>query len=221
MDDLTLPRPLPEKRVFLGSYVRLEPLHTDHTADLWEAAQSADASFTYLRYGPFPSIDAMRATVDELSRRAYQPFWAVRDEASGRVGGWLSLCDISPTDGAIEVGSIWISPVLQRTRQSTEAIFLLMQYAMDDLAYRRLVWRCCSKNIASMRAARRYGFIPEGIWRRAIVVKGQPMDIAWYSILEDEWDLRREAIKAWLKFDNFGPDGAALRALSTNEERAA
>ena len=66
-----------------------------------------------------------------------------------------------------------------------------------------------------MRAARRFGFIPEGVWRGAIVVKGEPMDIAWYSILEDEWDLRREAIKAWLKIDNFGPDGAALRSLST------
>ncbi len=215
MDDLALPRPLPEKIMLAGSYVKLEPLNTGHTVDLWEAAQNADASFTYLRYGPFPSFEAMKSTVEELASRSYQPFWALRDEATGLVRGWLSLCDIAPMDGAIEVGSVWISPLLQRTRQSTEAIFLLMQYAMDTLGYRRLVWRCCSKNVASMRAACRYGFIPEGVWRSAIVVKGEPMDIAWFSLLEGEWELRREAIKTWLKIDNFTSEGAALRALST------
>jgi len=211
---MAFPRPFPERLVFTGAYITLEPLTTDHTADLWEAARGADASFSYLRYGPFPSFDAMRATLDELSGRSYQPFWALRDKATGRVHGWLSLCDVAPMDGAIEIGSIWISPLLQRTRQSTEAIFLLMQYAMDTLGYRRLVWRCCSKNVASMQAARRYGFLPEGVWRNAVVVKGHTMDIAWFSLLRNEWDSRREAINAWLNVDNFAPDGTALQALS-------
>jgi RimJ/RimL family protein N-acetyltransferase len=47
--------------------------------------------------------------------------------------GWLSLCDIYPADGAIEIDSIWYSPRLQRTRASTEAVFILMSYAFDEL----------------------------------------------------------------------------------------
>ena len=217
MNDSTLPRPLPEKRVFAGAYVTLEPLHTGHTADLWEAAKNADTSFSFLRYGPFVSIDAMRPTINELSSRSHQPFWAVRDEATGLVRGWLSLCDIAPMEGAIEVGSIWFSPLMQRSRQSTEAIFLLMQYAMDTLGYQRLVWRCCAKNVASKQAARRYGFTPEGVWRRAIVVKGEPMDVAWFSLLKEEWTIRREAIKSWLKAENFSADGATLRSLTARQ----
>jgi RimJ/RimL family protein N-acetyltransferase len=205
---------LPEKIALTGSYVELEPLTTDHASELWQAAQNADASFSYLRYGPFQSCEAMRNLVVELSERGGQPFWAVRDRSTGLVRGWLSLCDIAPQDGAIEIGSIWISPLLQRTRQSTEAVFLLMQYAMDSLGYRRLVWRCCSENVASIRAARRYGFIPEGVWREAVVVRGMAMDIAWFSLLKKEWDFRREAILAWLRVDNFAPDGTALQALA-------
>ena len=133
--------------------MRLEPLGRDHSAELWHAAEGAERSWDYLRYGPFASKDELQEQILELSGRTDQPFWAVRPETSGVAQGWLSLCDIYPRDGAIEIGSIWFSPALQRTRASTEAIFALMQYAMDRLNYQRLVWRCLSANQASMNAA--------------------------------------------------------------------
>jgi RimJ/RimL family protein N-acetyltransferase len=163
--DLPTPSwPFPERKPFQGHSVRLEPLGREHADELWVAARGADASFAYLRYGPFASPSELLAQVMELAGRADQPFWAVRPRDSRVARGWLSLCDIYPADGAIEVGSIWFSPPLQRTRAATEAIFLLMQYAMDELNYQRLVWRCSLANQASMKAAARYGFAPEGIW---------------------------------------------------------
>ena len=93
----------------------LEPLGHEHLDELWDAAQGADASFTYLRYGPFAHQDDLRHVITELAGRADQPFWAVPPESSGVAQGWLSLCDIYPADGAIEVGSIWFSPGLQRS----------------------------------------------------------------------------------------------------------
>jgi len=69
-------------------------------------------------------------------RRADQPFWAVRPESSGLAQGWLSLCDIYPADGQSRSAAL-VFAVLQRTRAATEAIFLLMQYAMDELKYPR------------------------------------------------------------------------------------
>ena len=121
--------------------MRLEPLGREHVGELWRSADGAGQTWDYLRYGPFASERELREQVMELSGRADQPFWAVRPESSGLAQGWLSLCDIYPADGAIEIGSIWFSPALQRTRAATEAIFLLMQYAMDELNYQRLVWR--------------------------------------------------------------------------------
>ena len=193
--------------------MRLEPLGPEHADELWFAAQGADASFGYLRYGPFASQGELLAQVMELAGRADQPFWAIRPRDSGVAQGWLSLCDIYPADGAIEIGSIWFSPALQRTRAATEAIFLLMQYAMDQLNYQRLVWRCSTANQASMKAAARYGFAPEGIWRGAAFAKGWRQDLAWHSIVADEWPERRAAIEAWLADENFDAQGRARRRL--------
>ncbi|GLS18982.1 acetyltransferase [Labrys miyagiensis] len=208
-----LPRPMPERRVHEGASVRLEPLAETHVPSLWQAAQGADFSFSYLRYGPFASEEAMAGGVLELSQRTSQPFWAVCPTPEGTAKGWLSLCDIEPANAAIEIGSVWYSPALQRSRAATEAIFLLMRHAFDDLAYQRLVWRCAALNAASQAAARRYGFQREGIWRSAVVVKGWQRDVAWFSMLATEWPARKAAIGAWLADGNFTADGHALERL--------
>jgi RimJ/RimL family protein N-acetyltransferase len=200
--------------VHLGWSLRLEPLGPEHVDDLWRCTENADASWTYLRYGPFATKDALRAHVVELAGRRDQPFFAVRVAGEGTAQGWLSLCDVYPADAAIEIGSIWFSPRLQRTRAATEAIFLLMRHAFDDLGYRRLVWRCQAENAPSRRAASRYGFTFEGIWRAAAVVKGWQRDVAWHSMLADEWPDHRQALLAWLDDANFDSDGRALMSLS-------
>lgn len=205
--------PFPERCVHRGNHVTLEPLGQDHLHELWEAAADAEASWSFLRYGPPATIEALSALLTDLSSRDDQPFWAVRPHSSGRVEGWLSLCDVYPVDAAIEIGSIWFSPRLQRSRAATETIYLLIRHAMDDLGYRRMVWRCAASNAASLRAAGRYGFRQEGVWRRAAIVKGAPRDVAWHSILDDEWPLHREAIEAWLSEDNFLPDGRPRASL--------
>jgi RimJ/RimL family protein N-acetyltransferase len=207
------PWPLPERVPLQGRSVRLEPLGREHVGELWRCADGADPSWAYLRYGPFAAENDLLEQVIELAGRADQPFWAVRPESSGVAQGWLSLCDIYPADGAIEIGSIWFSPALQRTRAATEAIFLLMQYAMDELKYHRLVWRCLTANQASMNAAARYGFAPEGIWRGSAFIKGHRWDEAWHAILAREWPARRAAIRAWLADANFDEHGRARTRL--------
>jgi RimJ/RimL family protein N-acetyltransferase len=207
------PWPFPERIPFKGRSLSLEPLGREHLDELWRAAEGADASFAYLRYGPFASKGDLLELVIELAGRADQPFWAVRPKSSGVVQGWLSLCDIYPADGAIEIGAIWFSPQLQRTRAATEAVFLLMQHAMDALKYQRLVWRCAVTNQASMNAAARYGFAPEGVWRGSAFAKGRRLDQAWHSILAAEWPARRAAIQAWLADENFDELGRARKRL--------
>ena len=74
---------------------------------------------------------------------------------SEQAEGMASYLDIHPLDGVIEIGGIWFGKELQRTRPATEALFLLLSYAMDDLGYRRMQWRCNSLNVKSRNAARR------------------------------------------------------------------
>jgi RimJ/RimL family protein N-acetyltransferase len=207
------PRPLPDKRLHEGRSVRLEPLHQSHVPALWQAAKGAETSWTYLRYGPFASQGDMAAFVHDLSRRGHQPFWAVCPKPDGLAKGWLSLCDIEPADATIEIGSVWFAPALQRSRAGTEAIFLLMGEAFDELGYQRLVWRSAAVNAASQAAALRYGFQPEGTWRSAVIVKGWQRDVAWFSLLAAEWPARKAALETWLADSNFTPEGIAIQRL--------
>ena len=208
------PRPLPARIPIRGAHVVLEPLHPRHVPDLWEAAQEAEASWTYMAYGPFATREALGAQVAEMAARHDPMLWAARPVASGRVSGWLSLMDIQPGNAAIELGHIWLAPCMQRTRAATEAMFLLLRLAADELGYRRLVWKCDALNAASRRAADRLGFTHEGVLRAHMVAKGRRRDTAMYSILDEEWPRCRDATLAWLAPDNFDDKGNARRGLA-------
>jgi RimJ/RimL family protein N-acetyltransferase len=210
----TIPRPLPARISIRGQYVTLEPLHRRHVEELWQAAQGADDGWTYLGVGPFASAEAMGRQVMDLAAMHDPMVWAIRPVVTGVVSGWLALMDIQPRNAAIELGNIWFSPRMQRTRAATESIFLMLKLAADDLGYRRLVWKCNSLNAASKRAADRLGFTYEGRHRMHMVVKGRQRDTDWYSIVGDEWPPCRDALLAWLDPANFAADGTALAGLA-------
>lgn len=207
------PRPLPARIPHRGASVTLEPLGPRHAAELWQAAQGAEDGWTYMGYGPFQSEQALRAFVADFGAQHDPMAWAVRPHRTGTADGWLTLMDIQPKNAAIEIGNIWFSPRLQRTRAATEAMFLLMRHAMDELGYRRLVWKCNALNGPSRRAADRLGFFFEGELRAHMVVKGRRRDTAFFSILDEEWPTRRDAILAWLDDSNFDPNGQARQSL--------
>ena len=101
----------------------------------------------------------------------------------------------------------------QRTRAATEALFLMLDYAMGDLRYRRMQWRCNALNQRSRSAALRLGFKFEGIFYNHMILKGKNRDTAWYSILDTDWPAVREIIATWLSDDNFDADGLAQSSL--------
>lgn len=208
------PRPLPARVPVRGQHAHLEPLHVRHVPDLWRAAQGAEASWAYMGYGPFPTETALRTYVAGFAAQHDPMAWAVRVVSTGLVSGWLALMDIQPQNAAIELGSIWFAPAMQRTRASTEAMVLLLRLAADELGYRRLVWKCNALNAPSRRAADRLGFVYEGTLRAHMVVKGRERDTAMYSIRDDEWPSRRNAMLAWLDDANFATDGTARRPLA-------
>ncbi len=208
------PRPLPARVTLRGRDAVLEPLHTRHTAELWDAAQGADESWAYMAYGPFADQAALGRHVASFASQHDPMVWAVRPVATGVVSGWLSLMDISPANAAIELGHIWFAPRMQRTRAATEAMLLLLRLAADDLGYRRLTWKCHALNAPSRHAAERLGFTYEGTLRAVSVTRGRRRDTAYYSILADEWPARRDALLAWLDPANFDASGTARQSLA-------
>jgi RimJ/RimL family protein N-acetyltransferase len=127
--------------------------------------------------------------------------------------GIVSYLRIDPVNGSIEVGWVTWSPLMQRSAISTEAHYLLMKHAFEELGYRRYEWKCNALNGPSMKAAERLGFTYEGTFRQAVIVKGRNRDTAWFSMIDKEWPTLRSAFEAWLKPDNFDADGRQRKRL--------
>jgi RimJ/RimL family protein N-acetyltransferase len=120
--------------------------------------------------------------------------------------------EIRPAMRVIEVGNIVYAPALQRTPLATEAQYLLARYVFEALGYRRYEWKCNALNAPSRRAAVRFGFTFEGLFRQHQIVKGRNRDTAWFSMLDTEWPARKAAYERWLAPDNF--DAAGRQKLS-------
>lgn len=207
------PRPLPLRQKIQGQRVTLEPLARRHARELFEAAQFAEDSFTYVSFGPWHNVADVEATIATRCSDPTMLFWAVRPVATGRVSGFLALMSAEPLNAAIELGNIWFGPELRQTRAATEAVFLLSSHVVDDLGYRRLVWKCDALNAPSRRAALRFGFSYEGTLRAHMVDRGRQRDTAMFSILAEEWPACRAAMATWLDENNFDAQGNALKSL--------
>jgi len=172
------------------------------------------AIWTYLPYGPYKDPDHMRQLLEWAQSSDDPLFFVLVGVTDERPAGLASYLRITPESGVIEIGHIWFGVPLQRTTAATEAIYLLARHAFNDLGYRRLEWKCNALNVASRRAAQRFGFCFEGVFRNHMVVKGRNRDTAWYAITDAEWPLIRLGFEAWLAPENFGQDSQQKRSLS-------
>ncbi|MDS9466148.1 GNAT family protein [Paracoccus sp. MBLB3053] len=197
-----------------GRFVTLEPLEANcHAADIFAANLGQDWVWDYLPYGPFASLDDYRAWQAEAAGKADPFFYALRDNATDRVGGVASFLRIDRPNGVIEIGHIQIAPTLQRSAASTEAIMLMIRWAFDS-GYRRVEWKCDALNAPSVAAAKRYGFTYEGTFRQHMLRRGHNRDSAWFSIIDGEWPALRAAYDTWLAPGNFAEDGTQRTRLS-------
>jgi RimJ/RimL family protein N-acetyltransferase len=211
--------PTPSERpapvTLTGRYVQIEKLDVaKHAEGLWRALKDDDRVWVYLAYGPFKDFATFEAWLDERAVSLDPYFYAILDRATGTPVGQFTLMEIRPAMRVIEVGNVLYSPALQRTAAATEAQYLLARHAIDTLKYRRYEWKCNALNEPSRRAADRFGFTFEGIFRQHMIIKGANRDTAWYSIIDSEWPAIRAVFEQWLDPENFDTDGRQLASLA-------
>lgn len=218
--------------VHMGRFVRLDPLDIGkHGDDLWLAFSGHDSMWDYMGYGPWLSRGAFLTWLRSRAGVQDPMTFAVIDKSTNEARGLLALMEIRTDHGVIEIGHVAFSPLMQRTPVSTEAVYLLAKYAFDARGFRRIEWKCNNENDASRRAALRYGFAHDGVMRQHMVVKGRNRDTAWFSLLDGDWPLAKQAFEMWLGEQNIGPDGmqrhrleairAALKARKDASDKAA
>ena len=209
-------RERPSAPVIEGRYVRLERLDAGRHADeLFEASDTAEADqkFRWLFETPPADRNIFRAWVEKVAASEDPLFYAVIDKASGKVAGRQTYMRIDTTHGVIEIGNIYWGPLVSQRPAATEALYLFAKHAFDDLGYRRFEWKCNDDNLPSKKAAARFGFTAEGVFRQHLVVKGLNRDTAWFSIIDKDWVALKPAYEAWLSPENFDAEGKQKRRL--------
>jgi RimJ/RimL family protein N-acetyltransferase len=213
------PSTRPARAPLSGDRVVLEPLDARaHAAALFAAGHDAadERLWEFLPYGPFADERELEAWLATAAASPDPLFFAIVPRASGRAAGVVSYLRMTPEHGVVEIGHLWFGAALQRTPAATEAVFLLARHAFDDLGHRRLEWKCDARNDRSRRAAERFGFTFEGVFRQHQIVKGRNRDTAWYAMLDGDWPRVRTGFERWLdpaNFDAAGGQRATLEAL--------
>jgi RimJ/RimL family protein N-acetyltransferase len=212
------PAKRPERVMLKGRWITLAPLDAEKHAEALYAGSNGDAVresvWTYLFDGPYSSPDDFRSNIELKARSADPLFFAVIDNTTGHAVGYQTLMRIDAPNRVIEVGNIMYTPAMQRTAGATEAQYLFARYVFDELGYRRYEWKCNNFNAPSKRAAERFGFTFEGVFRQHMIVKGRNRDTAWFAMLDGEWLARKAAYERWLKPDNFDEKGRQKQKLS-------
>ncbi len=204
---------LPQKVVLVGNYCRLEPLDVaKHGDDLWLGVGKDDEIWTYMLSGPWQNKEQFLGWLNSWYSYSSKCYYAVLDKNNKALGA-LNLTDPDLSNASVEIGGIFFGKNLQKTTIASEAVFLLSRYAFEELSFRRLQWICNIKNIPSEKAARRFGFIFEGVLRNHKITKGQSRDTAVFSILDSEWPERKEEFESWLDAKNFDAEGKQIKRL--------
>ncbi|UVI35042.1 GNAT family N-acetyltransferase [Brevibacterium spongiae] len=206
----------PRRETIHGRLVDLVPLDpAAHGDDLFtevSVPEGIDDRFRYLPQTPQTDRGHFDAWIAEAAVSSDPLFFAVVDRSTGRAVGRQALMRIDAANGVMEIGHILWGPSLARTAAATEALFLCAELAFDS-GFRRFEWKCDDGNEPSKRAAERFGFTFEGVFRQHLVVKGRNRDTAWFSIIDSEWPGLREAYRAWFDEANFDASGRQRRSL--------
>lgn len=180
----------------LGERVRLRPLLASDAAALVLAA--TDGALWELPFTLVPSA----LTVDSYIQSALagrdggtvMPF-VTEIAATGQVIGSTRFWKIDRKNRKLEIGSTWISASWQRTFVNTEAKFLMLAYAFEQLQCVRVQFTTDETNEKSRKAILRLGATQEGIVRNErIMPDGRKRNSVRFSIIDEEWPEIRERL---------------------------
>jgi RimJ/RimL family protein N-acetyltransferase len=196
--------------------VVLEPLDWEEHADgLYQAIAAPDMAdlWDYMPLGPFKDQAQFEKTLIHVSAEFGWELLVIRSVKDGNILGMAGYMRIREGHGSVEVGCVSFGRALRRTPEATEAMYLMANHVFEELGYRRYEWKCHNDNAASRRAATRFGFQFEGVFRNDMVVKGKNRDTAWFAMTDADWPALKSAFEAWLDPSNFDTSGEQKQRL--------
>lgn len=177
-------------------------LNPSDLTQLWGCvSEEPDLScWTYLPYSGFDDIEQLGECLSHNFGLAGSTHYLIK--VKQQCVGWIALMNDRPCDGVIEIGNVYFSTKMKRSKWATTCLYVLLTHCFSQ-GYRRVEWKCDALNAPSYRAALRFGFQYEGTFRQHHISKGRNRDTAWFSMLDDEWPNLKLAYEAWLDAENF------------------
>jgi N-acetyltransferase len=174
-----------------GRLVVLEPLGPQHEEGLRAAAADERAWRWMLTLDTEAWIaDALKASDDR------QAFAVIYD---GAVAGSTSYMSLAPEHRRLEIGNTWLNPSAWGTGANTEAKYLLLRHAFEELECLRVEFKTDALNARARAALAALPSEFEGIHRWHMVVRGgERRDSAWYAVTAETWPETRRALEARL-----------------------
>jgi len=183
-----------------GDHVRLEPLSLEHLDALWAVA--ADPELWKFTTVNIRNRDEMRAYIEEalqLSAAGTVIAFATRDKKSNSIVVSTRLADIQTHHRTMEIGWTWIARSHQRTALNTEAKYLMLRHAFEQMDARRVMLKTDETNVKSRAAIARIGAKQEGILRNHMLVwGGRNRNSVIFSIIAEEWPEAKRNLEARL-----------------------
>ena len=197
---------LPSKQKLVGKYCFLEPVNIQrHSKDLFNnfALDKKGIDWIYMPFGPFKNETLLKKYLKAKNLAGNPFFYSIYSKRLKAFCGLASYLRIKPKIGTIEVGWITYAKNLQRTAEATEAMYLMMKNAFENLKYRRYEWKCDKLNKRSNKSAIRLGFKYEGLFRQATIYKNRNRDTCWYAIIDKDWKKLKKGYQKFLHPSNF------------------
>lgn len=180
----------PKHLVLEGTSIRLVPMEPNHAPTLFELLQHGGLNTSPILSLPQTLEETERYVATALQWRedgtAFPFVTTLRN--TGEIIGSTRFANFVPEHKRVEIGWTWLSTKFQRSFANTEAKYLMLKYAFEELGLIRVELKANALNAKSRAAMERIGAQYEGCLRHHfIMTNGIVRDTVYYSILADEW----------------------------------
>ncbi len=180
-----------------GQFIRLEPLGMEHRPAL--CAVAFDEDIWRWATVSMQTPDEMRRYIETALRWQREgsalPF-AITLQRTGQAVGSTRFANIDTSNRRLEIGWTWLARPWQRTAANTEAKYLLLSHAFEELGAVRVEFKTDTHNAQSRRALQRIGAREEGTLRSHMLLEtGRIRDSVYYSIIAPEWPAVKVALE--------------------------
>lgn len=172
-----------------GERIHLRRLHRKDIGSIQKYAN--DKKITrFIPFIPFPyTLNDARKFVNLAHRmeRINKAFnFGIISNTTNELIGIIGLKNINHDDLNAEV-ECWIGSRYWRKGITSEALYLIMRFAFEKLALKRIYGIVSELNIASVGLLEKLGFKREGCFRNAHRSKSKWFDVYGYGILKEEF----------------------------------